>query len=96
MRRLIRSAQSDEDLIAIWRYIAGDNPAAATRLVESIERRYLQLSEFPFLGESQPQFGEKTRRLIVGNYLVFYDVLDDAVHILRIHHSARKLDQLFD
>jgi toxin ParE1/3/4 len=95
MLPIIRSAQSDEDLVAIWRYIARDNPSAATRLLERIEKRIESLSQFPLIGESQPQFGERTRRLIEGNYLIFYDVLPDAVHVLRIFHSARKLDELF-
>ena len=95
MLRLIRSAQSEEDLIAVWRYIAADSPIAATRWLERIERRIQSLRSNPFLGEQQPQFGGTTRRIIVGNYLVFYDVLPDAVHVLRVFHAARKLDELF-
>jgi toxin ParE1/3/4 len=92
---IIRSAQSDEDLVAIWRYIARDNPPAATRLLERIDQRIESLAAFPFVGEAQPQFGERTRRIIEGNYLIFYDVLPDAVHVLRIFHAAKKLDELF-
>jgi toxin ParE1/3/4 len=96
IRKLIRSAQSETDLVAIWRYIASDNPTAATSLLERIDHRIQLLSEFPLIGEAQPQFGEQTRRIIEGNYLVFYDVFPDAVHVLRVFHSARKLDDLFD
>jgi toxin ParE1/3/4 len=95
MLLLIRSAQSEQDLIAIWRYIAADNPAAATRLLERIDRRVESLSRYPYLGERQPQFGENTRRIIEGNYLIFYDVLPDALHVLRVFHVARKIDDLF-
>jgi toxin ParE1/3/4 len=95
MQPLIRSARSDEDLIAIWRYIAADDPAAATRLLERIDKRIQSLRVNPLSGEAQPQYGERTRRVIVGNYLVFYDVLPDAVHVLRIFHAARKLEDLF-
>jgi toxin ParE1/3/4 len=96
MLPIIRSAQSEQDLIAIWRYIAADNPRAATRLLEKIDRRIESLAVHPLLGEQQPQFGENTRRIIEGNYLVFYDVLPDAVLVLRVFHGARKLDRLFD
>lgn len=95
MLPLIRSAQSEEDLIAVWRHIAADNPSAATRLLERIGLRIQALAHHPFLGEQQPKFGDKTRRLIEGNYLIFYDVLPDAVHVLRVFHAARKLDDLF-
>jgi toxin ParE1/3/4 len=96
MRRLIRSAQSEKDLIAVWRYIATDNLEAATQLLERIDQRIQLLTEFPYIGESQPQFGASIRRIIEGNYLIFYDVLPNAVHVLRVYHSARKLDDLFD
>jgi toxin ParE1/3/4 len=96
MLPLIRSAQSEKDLIGIWRHIATDNPAAATRWLEKIDRRIQSLSTHPLMGEHQPQFGENTRRIIEGNYLIFYDVLPDAVHMLRVFHGARKLDALFD
>jgi plasmid stabilization system protein ParE len=45
--------------------------------------------------DMQPQFGENTRRIIEGNYLVFYDVLPDAAHVLRVFYGARKLEELF-
>lgn len=95
MPRLVRSAQSDEDLVAIWRYIAESSPTAATRMLERIDDRIQSLARNPYLGETQPQYGERTRRIIIGNYIVFYDVLPDAVHVLRVFHSARKLDDLF-
>jgi toxin ParE1/3/4 len=94
MRRLIRSAQSEEDLIRIWWHIGADNETAATRLVKRIDRRIESLPRTPFVGEHQPKYGENTRRIIVGNYLIFYDVLADAVHV--VFHGARKLDELFE
>lgn len=96
MRRIVRSSQSENDLVAVWRYIAADSPEAARRLLERIDQRIELLAEFPFIGESQPQFGEPTRRIIEGSYLIYYDVLPDAIHVLRVFHSARKLDGLLD
>ena len=96
MLPLIRSKQSEQDLIGIWRHIAADNPTAATRWLERIDSRIQSLINHPFMGENQPQFGENTRRIIEGSYLIFYDVLPDAIHVLRVFHGARKLDELFD
>ena len=96
MRQVIRSSQSEVDLVAIWRYVAADSSEAATKLLKRIEQRIQLLPRFPYMGESQPQFGANTRRIVEGNYLVFYDVLPDTIHVLRIYHGARKLDQLFD
>jgi len=94
MRELIRSTKYDEDLIRIWRYVAADSPEAATRLLQRIDERVEMLSRNPFVGECQPQFGETTRRIIEGSYLIFYDVHPDTVHVLRVFHGARKLDTL--
>jgi toxin ParE1/3/4 len=66
MLPIIRSAQSEQDLVAIWSYIAKDSPTAATRLLERIDRRMKTLARYPLLGEHQPQFGENTRRIIEG------------------------------
>ena len=96
MHELIRSAQSEQDLIGIWRHIAADNESAASKLLERIDRRIQGLAKHPFVGEQQPQFGERTRRIIIGNYLVFYDVLPDAVHVLRVFHGARQIGDLFE
>ena len=97
MLKLIRSARSEEDLIAVWRYGAteGNNPTAADRLLRLIDQRIKMLASNPYLGEQQPQFGERTRRLIVGYYLVYYDVLDDAVHVLRVYHASRNIEKLY-
>ena len=97
MLPIIRSAQSEEDLIAIWMHIAvqGGKPDAADNLLRDIDRRIAMLAKSPLLGEQQPQFGERTRRVIVGNFLVYYDVLPDAVHVLRVYHAARKIEELF-
>lgn len=97
MLPIIRSAHSEEDLIAIWLYIAneGNNLSAADRQLQLIDRQIEMLRNNPELGEAQPQFGERTRRLIVGNYLVYYDLLPDAIHILRIFHASRNIEELF-
>ena len=96
MLPLVRSAQSEQDLIGIWWYIAADNPTAATRLLEKIDRRIQALARYPFMGQLQLQFGENTRRIVEGKYLIYYDVLPDAVHVLRVFHGARELGNLFE
>jgi toxin ParE1/3/4 len=97
MLPIIRSAHSEEDLIRVWQYVAieASSPDAADRLLHLIDRRIQLLATNPFLGEHQPQFGERTRRLIVNNYLVYYDVLADAVHVLRVFHASRNIEELF-
>jgi len=96
MLRLIRSLQSVEDEIAIWQHVAIHNGIAADRLIDRFDERINSLMQSPEIGERQLQFGEHTRRLIVGNYLIFYDVLPNVIHVLRIFHAARSIESLSD
>lgn len=41
---IARAAQAEEDLIAIWLYVAADNDADADRLPDRIEGRWRQLA----------------------------------------------------
>ncbi len=44
MLPIIRTDRADEDLIDSWVGIAIDDPAAADRVLDAIERRWRQLS----------------------------------------------------
>lgn len=88
-RPVIRSWNADQDLLAIWRHIAGHSPAAADRMLRRFDRAISQLGAHPDLGERQPRVGDEVRRIIVGRYLVFYEVREDSIFVIRILHSAR-------
>jgi len=45
-----RTAQSEEDLIEIWLYIAQDNPPAAERVLDDMEHRFIMLADNPQKG----------------------------------------------
>jgi toxin ParE1/3/4 len=92
-RRIFKSPEADGDLAAIWSYIAKDSEAAATRMLHSIDAAIRTLAYAPYRGEPQPDFGEDVRRIIVGNYVIYYEVHED-VHIMRVFHGAQKWEDL--
>jgi toxin ParE1/3/4 len=49
--RLSRLARTD--ILDIWTYVAADNPAAADRVVERIERVLQSISEHPEMGRER-------------------------------------------
>jgi plasmid stabilization system protein ParE len=49
-----RTARAEDDLVDIWLYIAADNPDAADRLLEEIDRKCLLLASNPLLGRLRP------------------------------------------
>ena len=89
-----RSPQAICDLDDIWLYIALDDPAAATRMVERIVRGVARLADFPRSGPARPEIGEDARSVTIGAYLILYRILPDAVEIVRIIHGARDVSEV--
>jgi plasmid stabilization system protein ParE len=72
-------------------YIAVDDPAAARLVVARVLEAVAQLSDQPGLG--RPGRVPSTRELVVARtrYIVPYRVKRDAVEILRVFHTSRRL-----
>ncbi len=90
-----RTAQAEEDLIDIWLYIAQDNPAAADRLLDTIDSKILLLAEQPALGPAREDIAPDLRYLPMGNYLILYRIILDGIEIVRVVQGARNLKALF-
>ncbi len=87
---------AEQDLAEIYDYIANDNPSAALQLIGEIERRILQLEDFPDMG-LMPKIRRLARKgyriLIVDTYLVFYAVpKNETVEIRRILSGKRDFE----
>lgn len=91
MLQIVRTDRADEDLIAIWLNIAADNPLAADRVLDAIERRWRQIAQYPYSGIARDDIGAGIRHLIVGQYLTLYRVTDEAIEIIRVLHGRRKI-----
>jgi toxin ParE1/3/4 len=86
--RWLRAALADID--AEVDYIARDNPAAADRVADKVNRSVGQLTEYPSTGRAGRVPG--TRELVISgtSYIVVYRVRDRALEILRVFHAARR------
>ena len=73
--------------------IAADDSAAARLVVERVLEAVAQLAEQPGLGRPGRVHG--TRELVVSKtrYIVPYRVRGDAVEILRVFHTSRRLPE---
>ena len=74
-------------------FIAADDSAAARLVVERVLEAVAQLAEQPGLGRPGRVHG--TRELVVSKtrYIVPYRVRGDAVEILRVFHTSRRLPE---
>jgi toxin ParE1/3/4 len=95
MTRIRRTSDARNDLTAIWLYIAHDNVPAADRLIDQIEHALKLVLRFPESGEPVEGLRAGVRRTIVGNYQLFYEPTVDGIRILRVYHSARRIEDLF-
>lgn len=71
-------------------YIARDDPAAAVRVVTSVQLAVERLRRFPAMGRPGRVIG--TRELVVPNtpYVIPYRVRNHAVEVLRVFHGSRR------
>lgn len=86
---------AETDLDDIWYAIALDNPAAADRTIDAIQKRCGQLCAFPESGPLRSEIAAQARSLNEGRYVILYRISATAVEIIRIVHGARDLTALF-
>jgi toxin ParE1/3/4 len=93
--RLLSPAEND--LADILLYIAADNPAAAEKFANTIERRLRGLQKHPYSGRIPADHRIAKmgyRYLVIENYPFFYVVEDAEVFIHRIIHDVRDYKEL--
>ncbi len=88
-----------EDLSEAASYIALElgNPAAAQRLVDSVEEGILDHLENPTMASTYPSTRHRPKpyyRFWVGNYMVFYVVDGDTVEVRRLLYRARNIESI--
>ncbi|MGI6120054.1 MAG: type II toxin-antitoxin system RelE/ParE family toxin [Desulfosporosinus sp.] len=84
---------AQEDSIGIIEYIQVDDPLAAQTFLDRVEQTIPKLEDFPYMGsipKDMHLMHLNYRILIIGNYLVFYAVLDEIIEIRRILHGKRQ------
>jgi len=89
------SESAKGELRQIYEYISAHSEKYAWRMVVRIVDKTGILSEFPRIGRVVPELDdENLRELVEGSYRIIYEVVDNSwVNILRIHHSARLLNE---
>ncbi len=91
------SIRAQQDSIAIWNFIAQDNPDAADRFIDRVERKVEHLIDFPRSGRPRDEdIRAGLRSVPVGDYVIVYEVIEDAINIVRLWHGARSFKRFFD
>ena len=83
--KLFWTETARQDLQGIRRYIATDNPAAASRWVQRLRERVRIALHAPPAGRTVPELSrEVIRELIEGNHRIVYQVFADRLVILTV------------
>lgn len=90
MLEIVRLPQAEDDLVAIWNYIADDNEAAADRLLDRIADVARKLAVYPQSGRERPELASGLRSFVIGNYVLFY--LHDSRRLTLVRVLSRYLD----
>lgn len=92
----VRYAQSArDDLFDAWLFIAKDSPAAADRVLDTIEQEANTLSGQPLMGRVRPELGKRVRSWPTStSYILFYVSWEtEGITVLRILHHARDIQR---
>ena len=88
-RQLEFSARSLANMEVIKLHIAADNPAAATKVIQSVLRTSEELIDFPMLGHTGLRTG--TRELVLSKYpyTIIYRLTLKKLHIVAVVHQSQ-------
>ena len=95
MATIILKPAALEDLDEIWLFIASSNLVAADGLIDTLTEKFDMLAANANIGQSCQELAPGLRRFPVGNYLIFYRVIDNGIEIVRILHGMRDIPTLF-
>ena len=92
MPRLVFTERARADLLEAWLYIAEDNLAAADKVLDKLEQEATLLLLQPLMGRARPELGSAVRSWPSSTpYLLFYEVDDMELTVLRVLHHARDI-----
>jgi len=92
---LIYSPEAELDIDDIWFYIAVDNQAKATELINIIKQTCIFLSENPEVGTKRDYLNKGLRHFSVKNRAIYYRIKTDNIEIVRILHGSRDIKRHF-
>ena len=94
--RVTRKPKAVADIQEIWAYIAEDSIVEADRWVDKLDEKLSLWASRPMIGRGRDEIFKGIRSLPFGRYVVFYHPLQDGIDVVRVIHSARDVDAVFD
>jgi toxin ParE1/3/4 len=89
------SAQARLDLEGIWLYLAKESEDIADQAIDNIFERFPKLAQFPEMGRDRSEIYAGLRSFPVQRHIIFYNLIEGGIEVVRILHGARDIDTLF-
>jgi len=96
MPRILRRPLAGADIDEIWDYIAEDSVGEADAWVDRLDAKLRLLAPQPLMGRSRDELSPGVRSLPFGRYVIFYLPLADGIDVVRVLHSARDIEAIFE
>ena len=91
------SALAEDDLTAIWGYVAEYNEGLADSLLEKLVKRFVLLATFQDAGRSRPELTPGLGSFPLEHYIIFYRAIPEGIEVIRVLHGSRDIKpQIFD
>ncbi len=103
-RTLLLDPDAEQDLAALFDYIAHNNPSAAARYIREMRARCASYAASPFLlGQSEPDIArrlglpqENVRSFLYRNHRCYYVINDDEMRVFGFIDTRRDLDAVLE
>ncbi len=95
MSRYVINELASKDLNEIANYFADTSVEAGERFFRTFDRKCKQLITFPNSGKSYDFIRPDLRGMSLDGYIVFYQLLDDDIEILRVVNGRRNFPSFF-
>jgi toxin ParE1/3/4 len=88
--------EASQDLNAISDYFVSRNIDTGERLLQEFNQKCVKLLQFPNMGKSYAAIRPWLRGVPLDGYIIFYEVMEDRITILRVVSGRQNLETLFD
>jgi len=93
--KLVYRPRAEEDLEAIYRYIAQDSPPRAFSFIERIQKRCDLLRDSPEQGRARPDLRPNLRIVPYGRSVVIaYHLIENTVEVVRIFYGGQDYETM--
>ena len=90
------SPLAEDDLDSIWNYFAQYDTENATRFSLELLEAFWMLAHNPMAGRNRSYIRDSLRMFPKNDYCIFYYPDPNGVQIMRVLHSARDIETIFD